>query len=397
MKIVELTLNDKPNAGVDTVALVEEPAIEQDFYAFNAQKYYFETYNDYPQKVRDNARIGIERNARIDNECATQVGKVRAQQLVRGENLTLDTIRRMRSFLIRQKNNFELARSRGDYWAEKKLRQAGQIFAEPLILDTFADIQKISFDFDGVLTTALGKELLQKEIDKGNQIYIISARNNKQPLIELANKYGINESNVYAAGSNLEKINTIKQLGINKHYDNNSNVIDELGVIGQQFESLSQIEYEIFKHIFATEMGLEVGTLPTYVNEPIEKRRLVGPLMIPNKLIRRVDEDTNEEYFVYFTEDTIRKLAEKFMKDGNIHSSNIEHDGIPVNGVSLIETWIIEDQDKDKSILYNQQHPVGTWMGMYKIDDDEIWGKAKRGEIKGFSVEGWFDQLLKSI
>jgi hypothetical protein len=316
MKIIELTLNDKPNAGVDTVALVEEPAIEQDFYAFNAQKYYFETYNDYPQKVRDNARIGIERNARIDNECATQVGKVRAQQLVRGENLTLDTIRRMRSFLIRQKNNFELARSRGDYnacgyisymlwggpealgWAEKKLRQAGQIFAEPLILDTF---------------------------------------------------------------------------------------------------SQEQIEHEVFRHIFATEMGLEVGTLPTYVNEPIEKRRLVGPLMIPNKLIRRVDEDTNEEYFVYFTEDTIRKLAEKFMKDGNIHSSNIEHDGIPVNGVSLIETWIIEDQDKDKSILYNQQHPVGTWMGMYKIDDDEIWGKAKKGEIKGFSVEGYFIELLKSI
>jgi len=320
MKIVELTFNEKAEAGVDAVALVEEPAIEQDFYAFNAQKYYFETYNDYPQKVRDNARIGIERNARIDNECATQVGKVRAQQLVNGENLSLDTIRRMRSFLIRQKNNFELARSRQDYnacgyisymlwggpealpWAEKKLRQAGEIFNAPLITN---------------------------EVDKDY--------------------------------------------------------------------SFSDIEHLVFRQIFADAFDLEVGTLPTYVNEPVKQRKLVGPLMIPNKLIRRVDEDTNEEYFVYFTEDTIRKLAEKFMKDGNIHSSNVEHNGASVDGVSLIETWVIEDMDMDKSNLYNQQHPVGTWMGMYKIDNPEIWQKVENKEIKGFSVEGWFNELLRTF
>ncbi|NDC95714.1 hypothetical protein EBZ38_10240 [bacterium] len=411
MKIVELEINDNLPVEIEAISLVKEPAVEEDFYAFNAQKYYFETYNDYPQGAVDAARMGIKRNEELGNPCATQVGKVRAQQLINGENLTLDTIRRMRSFLIRHKDSYELARNRRDYnacgyisyllwggeaalpWAEKKLRQAGQIFTDPLILNTFAEIQKVSFDFDGVLTTTLGKELLQKEIDKGNQIYIISARDNKQPLIELATKYGINESNVYAAGSNLEKINTIKQLDINKHYDNNSNVVDELGIIGQQFTSLSQIEHEVFKHIFAQELGLEVGEIPDYTNA---QRRLIGPVMIPNKLIRRWDEDNEEEYFVFFSEETIKKLQEKFMKLGSIHSSNIEHNGIPVDGVSMIESWIIEEPERDKSNYYGKQYPKGTWAAVYKIDNEEIWKKAERGEIRGFSVEGWFTEQLIS-
>ncbi|NBU34550.1 hypothetical protein EB118_15620 [bacterium] len=411
MKIVELEINDNLPVEIEAISLVKEPAVEEDFYAFNAQKYYFETYNDYPQGAVDAARMGIKRNEELGNPCATQVGKVRAQQLINGENLTLDTIRRMRSFLIRHKDSYELARNRRDYnacgyisyllwggeaalpWAEKKLRQAGQIFTDPLILNTFAEIQKVSFDFDGVLTTTLGKELLQKEIDKGNQIYIISARDNKQPLIELATKYGINESNIYAVGSNLEKINTIKQLDINKHYDNNSNVVDELGIIGQQFTSLSQIEHEVFKHIFAQELGLEVGEIPDYTNA---QRRLIGPVMIPNKLIRRWDEDNEEEYFVFFSEETIKKLQEKFMKLGSIHSSNIEHNGIPVDGVSMIESWIIEEPERDKSNYYGKQYPKGTWAAVYKIDNEEIWKKAERGEIRGFSVEGWFTEQLIS-
>ena len=63
-------------------------------------------------------------------------------------HLSLDTIRRMRSFLIRQKDNYELQRDRKNYdslwlylviylwggeaalaWSEKKLRQAGEEFA----------------------------------------------------------------------------------------------------------------------------------------------------------------------------------------------------------------------------------------------------------------------------
>ena len=141
-KIVKLDIEDGLLDGVDAIAFVENPAIEIDFLAFNKEE--FETFNDYPKKAIANAKRGIELNKENGNKCATQVGKVRAQQLANGENLSLDTIRRMRAFLIRQKDNYELALKRKDYsacgyisyllwggaealpWSKKKLRQAGE-------------------------------------------------------------------------------------------------------------------------------------------------------------------------------------------------------------------------------------------------------------------------------
>ena len=139
MKIVKLLLDEESLiGGIDAVALVEQPAIEEDFFMFAKEE--FETYNDYPKAAVEAAKQGIKRNKEGGNKCATQVGKVRAQQLANGENISLDTIRRMRSFLIRQKKNYDLAVKRKDYeacgyisyllwggpaalpWAEKRLR-----------------------------------------------------------------------------------------------------------------------------------------------------------------------------------------------------------------------------------------------------------------------------------
>jgi hypothetical protein len=145
MKIIKLELD--PHSligGIDAVALVEQPAIEEDFLMFAKES--FQTFNDYPKAAVEAAKQGIKRNEALGNKCGTQVGKVRAQQLANGENLSLDTIRRMRSFLLRQKDNYDLAIERKDYdacgyisyllwggpaalpWAEKKLRQAGEEF-----------------------------------------------------------------------------------------------------------------------------------------------------------------------------------------------------------------------------------------------------------------------------
>ena len=99
-KIVKLVLDeDSLLGGIDAVALVENPAIEEDFFMFAKEE--FESYNDYPKAAVEAAKQGIKRNEALGNKCGTQVGKVRAQQLANGENLTLDTIRRMRSFLLR--------------------------------------------------------------------------------------------------------------------------------------------------------------------------------------------------------------------------------------------------------------------------------------------------------
>lgn len=91
---------------------------------------------------------------------------------------------------------------------------------------------KISFDYDGTLSTKRGKELAKHQ---SGTIYIISAREDKVGMVETAKSLGIPLSRVYATGSNKAKIEKIKELGIDKHYDNNPDVIKELGSIGKLF------------------------------------------------------------------------------------------------------------------------------------------------------------------
>jgi putative cell wall-binding protein len=94
---------------------------------------------------------------------------------------------------------------------------------------------KISFDYDGVLSTAKGKELAKQKMSDGNTIYIISARGHKDGMLKTAEDLGIPESRIYATGSNKAKVEKIKELGINTHYDNNPDVIAELGSVGKLF------------------------------------------------------------------------------------------------------------------------------------------------------------------
>lgn len=98
--------------------------------------------------------------------------------------------------------------------------------------ETKAEKIKVSFDYDGTLSTDKGMKLAQEEINKGNIVYIISARSSKAMMYNRASKLNIPHSRIFATGSNKAKIEKIKQLGILKHYDNNPDVIDELGKIG---------------------------------------------------------------------------------------------------------------------------------------------------------------------
>ena len=95
---------------------------------------------------------------------------------------------------------------------------------------------KISFDFDKCLATAKGQELAKKLISEGNTLYIISARNTKSGMIDISNKVGIPISRVFATGSNSNKVKKVKELEIKVHYDDNSDVIKDLGSIGKLFK-----------------------------------------------------------------------------------------------------------------------------------------------------------------
>ena len=115
-----------------------------------------------------------------------------------------------------------------------------------------------------------------------------------------------------------------------------------------------------------------------------EKRIVVGAVLIPNKKIYR---DVNGKQFnMFFKADTIEQLAERYMEKHNISASTLEHDE-SATGVFTKEIWIVEDEKKDKQNLYGLNHPVGTWMEVKKINNDDVWKGVKDGTYKGYSIE----------
>jgi hypothetical protein len=98
------------------------------------------------------------------------------------------------------------------------------------IIRTILALEKISFDFDGVLTTKNGISLIKRKLTEGYDVYIITARGSarQNPVYKLAEELGIARSKVFITGNNSNKILTIKRLGINKHYDNNPDVVNKI-------------------------------------------------------------------------------------------------------------------------------------------------------------------------
>ena len=127
-----------------------------------------------------------------------------------------------------------------------------------------------------------------------------------------------------------------------------------------------------------------------------EKRILMGAALIPNKKIYRVNAK-KEEYYIYFSEDTVRQAMELFFKNGNQSNATYEHKDA-VKGMTVVESWLIDDPKSDKSQLYGFNLPKGTWMISMKVDNDEVWQDVKDGKVKGFSIEGYFaDKLEMSL
>jgi len=123
-----------------------------------------------------------------------------------------------------------------------------------------------------------------------------------------------------------------------------------------------------------------------------EKRILMGAALVPNKKIYRTNGE--DEYNIFFSEDTVRKASELFLSRGKQNNSTLEHD-VKLNGLSVVESWIIEDKKKDKSRKYGFDLPIGTWMVSVKVKNDEIWNDfVKEGKVKGFSIEGFFADKL---
>jgi len=126
-----------------------------------------------------------------------------------------------------------------------------------------------------------------------------------------------------------------------------------------------------------------------------EKKIIMGAMLVPDKPIYRND-DKEGEYYIYFSKDTIRRCMEMFFQNGNQSNATFEHMEA-ITGLTMVESWIVEDTEKDKSKLYELNVPVGTWMGTIKVANDVIWNDfIKTGKVKGFSIEGYFADKAKT-
>jgi hypothetical protein len=633
-KIIELEIDPElsGNTGVFEVAWVEYPAIEQELMYFSKYKFF-----KAPDYVSSKACQAIKENEKRGNPAGTQVGKVRAQQLCNQEEISLETVKRMKSFLSRAAtydtgnwdDNGTIAMGlwggqEALTWVNKILDQQEEMGIQDFVYPTIGEPKdefisrciayvinegktedeasgqcygmwenrefspdKVSFDWDDTLDTRGGKMLLKQELQRGSLIYIISARSmTSKEMIDLANEYGFPASHIYTTGSNQEKVEKIKELGIKRHYDNNFRVIQDLDGVGIKFdydvtglpsydnypssgdtdsmliepvlfscgcdlheedfewteedllmkqeftklkENLTQEEFEAvtnpllrgftqseiyalnhptptiyfeykrklsgfpdrdfcmsiegrwfrraqidamrdlntqfghnrqpyskwlykggpncvhawYKALFQgrnkAEEGYEklgiAGKAPkelpnqgyysakmnsvSYTKSldcfgdvckvgfsketnqmfatKTDQRMVYTPLMIPNILIPRFDEVSNEKYYVKFTSETILKIQQKFMIEQRTRATNYEHSDKKYSDAVMVESWIVEgEKDKSYELGFTQEQiPFGTWMGGYKIletpEGNEIWNELiKNGKVKGMSVEGNF-------
>ncbi len=388
----------------------------------------FESYSDYPESVKNNAKAvlkWVDENGWGD--CGTDVGKQRANQLANGEPISQDTIQRMYSYLSRHKVDLDSSKGYDDgcgklmydswgglsalSWAESKVNSFNK-----------QDFAKISLDYDGTLSKLEGRLLAKRLVEQGNDVYVVTARQDSQSaeVYRIAKEVGIPRGNVYFTNGR-PKSPKLKSLGISKHYDNNPDVIKEIETNTKGIQAV-KFDYNVGEIGGYVDPGLKKKVIPkplvtggttTMVNkfqeefeylftkqqekqhfqiDSEEKRIVLGPAMIPDQKIFRKDALGNP-YYVFFSSETIKMIAEKYMRNKYLDNNDQMHDGTAVKDVYVIESWIKEDMN-DKSNKYGYSDlPVGTWFVSMKVKNVEIWNKVKDHQLNGFSVSGFFEEV----
>lgn len=503
-KIVELDIDldniELDDMGVSVVSMVTEPAIEVDFLAFNSEeecedcfdldeacwpgyeaigtkikdgrevpncvsieagadtsdlapykdeidpREKFESYNDYPEGARNNAKRAIEWAEEHGwGDCGTDVGKQRAHQLAKGEKISRETIARMASFARHEQYKDvpytegcgglmwdAWGGSAGINWAKSKLRK----IEEEMVLEWAEEHgEQITEDFTfikdneefstvGDIANAIqGLDILGKMgIRKDEPAEIkyrytgpSAERGFCKAMMRLNRLYA--EGDMRALRGRLSSINP----GMGRRGSNSYNVFAYKGGVNcRHFWSKNALfKPADSRRVLVVDQGPAAGDAgkSNNSNSPSpsgsvrnnaslrfgfslmdeEKRIVAGPLMIPNQMILRRNE-SGEPYYVYFSPSTIRKIQERFNREMKINNTDTQHDGNVHTENILLEQWIIESRVHDKSKFYGFNNlPLQTWFGVYKINNDEDWERVKSGELKGFSVAGNFLEKAKPV
>lgn len=508
MRIVELQINDEDLfSGFEAIALVNQPAHEAGFHAFNTEdvedaialgliydafseqfvdrlpgedqdsflgrcipqlikegydeeqaaaicyatmsqevvkkklnSHQFESYNDYPESAVNAARRALEwRDSHPDGDCGTRVGWARANQLANRENISEETIARMASF-ARHLQHEDVPYSEGCgglmvdawgsragiEWAQRKLEQIRQDMSLPVdklfdnlpegtqerILETLLDIgiskdtvevyseeEFIERSIFSVIASDAKPDLPTNDTNGSYKIlYSYEGPNDSKTrgfckkllsLDLLFRKEDINRLSIKGANDEFGMYDIFEYKGSFgcrhkwvKKYVYQKSALDSLGLLGVVTgDQMNNPNAKFSKHTFSVDGDL---------------MRVSGPAMIPDKLILRVDDEGNP-YYVYFSKETVKAIANKMMKNKLLDKVNLEHDpDSPVDGYA-IESWIIDDPKNDKSRTMGLDYPEGTWMMTYQIESPDVWKLVKNGTLTGYSIEGFFsDRLVQS-
>ena len=460
-KIIELLISkdeiELDQLGVDIVSIVESPAIGVNFFAFSEQELEtgvfediyvdnnFESYSDYPESVKDAAARGIRLNEENDNKCATQTGKVRAQQLAQGKPISLDTIKRMHSYLSRAATYYKPSDTEAcgtiSYllwggesalaWSKRKLEQ---IQKEQMADAIEKLVDELGEEHDVTKTTMIseadfaeeGPDTVAQIGDALKALDLLGRRNSEEEaqsvykyegptpqrrfcraLIQASRTKFFTRAQIQQMQRNLSRYNP----GMGRGSNNDNYDIFAYG--GGVNCTHAWQQYKMFKadgrtlliqtNVRTTPMSsrpnggrVNMSELPeSKINRmdfqvlDEDQRIVVGPAMIPQSLIPRRDE-SGMEYFVYFSKETIKDIAQKFFRLNYQNNTDVNHDNEVTQDNTLLESWIVEDPEMDKSRLYGYEPIEGSWYLSYKINDEDTWNKIKEGDLKGFSISGSF-------
>ena len=134
----------------------------------------------------------------------------------------------------------------------------------------------------------------------------------------------------------------------------------------------------------------------TFATIDTDERIVMGAVMIPDLEIMRVDEN-GEKYKCFFSKETVKRVSQLYMLNSKHQNATIDH-ARTVNGITTIETWLVADTKHDKTQAFGLSYPVGTWVATMKIDNEDIWQNyIKEGVVKGFSVEGYFNEKKQEM
>jgi len=256
------------------------------------------------------------------------------------------------------------------------------------------EFERVSIDYDDTLATQRGKDLARKLLLEGKDLVVVTRRRDSEmaDVRRVAKEVGIDK--VYNTNGRL-KWSKLKELGIQRHIDNSMEEIDAIKKNAPLIKT-QKFDYDVSTIGGYEDPGVKKKKKEKKFAADEEKRLIVGPAMVPDLRIFRKTKD-GDPYEVYFTAETIKMIAEKYMKNQYTRNNDLMHDGTAVKDVYVVESWIKEDME-DKSNKYGYSDlPIGTWFVAMKVaktpEGDKVWEMVKSGELAGYSVSGYFEEV----